>query len=46
METRSPMVEESEVKGAGGTTLQANLTPGMAEALCWFKAQGYALALA
>jgi FMN phosphatase YigB (HAD superfamily) len=39
------MVEESEVKDAGGTTLQADLIPGMAKALHWFKAQGYALAL-
>ena len=39
------VVEESEVKDAEGTTLQADLIPGMAEALCWFKAQGYALAL-
>ena len=39
------MVEESEVKDAGGTTLHADLIPGMAEALRWFKAQGYGLAL-
>ena len=39
------MVEESEVKDAGGTTLRADLIPGMAEALRWFKAQGYGLAL-
>jgi len=39
------MVEESEVKDAEGTTLRADLIPGMAEALRWFKEQGYGLAL-
>ena len=39
------MVEESEVKDAGGTTLRADLIPGMAEALYRFKEQGYGLAL-
>ena len=39
------MIEESEVKDAGGTTLQADLIPGAAEALRWFKEQEYALAL-
>ncbi len=39
------MIEESEVKDATGTTLCADLVPGTAEALRWFRAQGYALAL-
>ena len=39
------MIEESEVKDAEGTTVQADLIPGMAEALRWFKARSYALAL-
>jgi len=39
------MVEESEVKDAEGTTLRADLIPGMAEALRRFRAQGYGLAL-
>jgi hypothetical protein len=39
------MIEESEVKDAEGTTVQAVLVPGMAEALRWFKARNYALAL-
>jgi FMN phosphatase YigB (HAD superfamily) len=39
------IVEESEVKDALGTTLQADLVPGMAEALPYFKASGYPLAL-
>jgi FMN phosphatase YigB (HAD superfamily) len=39
------MVEESEVKDANGTTLQADLIPGMAAVLRGLKAQGYSLAL-
>ncbi len=39
------MVEESEVKDAGGTTLQADLIPGVAEALYWFRERGYGFAL-
>ena len=39
------MIEESEVKDSEGTTLRADLIPGMAEALRRFKAQGYPLAL-
>jgi HAD superfamily hydrolase (TIGR01549 family) len=39
------IVEESEVRDAQGTTLQADLVSGMAEALRHFKAQGYPLAL-
>jgi FMN phosphatase YigB (HAD superfamily) len=39
------MVEESEVKDAKGTTLRADLLPGVAEALRWFREQGYGLAL-
>jgi len=39
------MVEETEVKDAGGTTLRAELVPGMAEVLREFKAAGYPLAL-
>jgi beta-phosphoglucomutase-like phosphatase (HAD superfamily) len=35
----------SEVKDAEGTTVQADLIPGMAEALRWLKARNYALAL-
>jgi FMN phosphatase YigB (HAD superfamily) len=39
------MIEETEVKDAAGTTLRADLIPGMAEALLHFKARGYPLAL-
>jgi FMN phosphatase YigB (HAD superfamily) len=39
------MLEETEVKDDEGTTLQAELIPGMAEALRRFKAQGHRLAL-
>jgi putative hydrolase of the HAD superfamily len=39
------MVEESEVKDAEGTTLRADLIPGMAETLRALKARGYPLAL-
>jgi FMN phosphatase YigB (HAD superfamily) len=39
------MIEESEVKDNEGTTLRADLIPGMAEALRHFKAQGNPLAL-
>jgi FMN phosphatase YigB (HAD superfamily) len=39
------MAEESEVKDTEETTLRADLIPGAAEALRWFKEQGYALAL-
>jgi len=39
------MIEESEIKDAEGTTLQADLIPGMAEALHQFHDQGYSLAL-
>jgi len=39
------MVEESEIKDADGTTLRADLIPGMAEALHWFRERGYDLAL-
>jgi len=39
------MVEETEVKDEDGTTLSADLIPGMAEALRGFKEQGYPLAL-
>lgn len=39
------MVEESEVKDADETTLQADLIPGIAEALRRFKAQGLRLAI-
>ena len=39
------MIEESEVKDAEETTLQADLIPGMAEALRQFKAQGHRLAI-
>jgi HAD superfamily hydrolase (TIGR01509 family) len=39
------IIEESEVKDAEGTTRQADLIPGMAEALRQFKAQGVPLGL-
>jgi FMN phosphatase YigB (HAD superfamily) len=39
------MLEESEVKDAEGTTLRADLIPGVTEALHYFKEQGYGLAL-
>jgi FMN phosphatase YigB (HAD superfamily) len=39
------MIEESEVKDAEGTTLRADLIPGVAEALRRFKEQGHTLAL-
>jgi HAD superfamily hydrolase (TIGR01549 family) len=39
------MVEQSEVKDAQETTLQADMVPGMADALRYFKARGYPLAL-
>jgi HAD superfamily hydrolase (TIGR01549 family) len=39
------IVEQSEVKDVGGTTLQADLVPGMADALRHFKTKGYPLAL-
>jgi HAD superfamily hydrolase (TIGR01549 family) len=39
------MIEESEVKDAEGTTLRADLIPGVVEALRRFKDLGYALAL-
>lgn len=39
------MVEESELKDGEGTTLRADLIPGMAEALHWLKDRGYGLAL-
>jgi putative hydrolase of the HAD superfamily len=39
------MIEEMEVKDAGGTTLRAEMVPGMPEALRGFKAAGYRLAL-
>jgi FMN phosphatase YigB (HAD superfamily) len=39
------MIEESEIKDSEGTTLHADLIPGMAEALHHFKARGYPLAL-
>ena len=39
------MVEESEIKDAGGTTLQADLLPGAAEMLRRFEAQGHTLGL-
>ena len=39
------MVEESEVKDTDGTTLRADLIPGVAEALYHFKDEGYTLAL-
>jgi FMN phosphatase YigB (HAD superfamily) len=39
------IIEESEVKDAEETTRQADLIPGMAEALRQFKAQGVPLGL-
>jgi FMN phosphatase YigB (HAD superfamily) len=39
------LIEESEVKNTAGTTLRADIIPGMAEALHRFKQQGYSLAL-
>jgi HAD superfamily hydrolase (TIGR01549 family) len=39
------MIEESEVKDVQGTTLRADLIPGMAAALREFEAQGHRLAL-
>ena len=39
------MIEESEVKDAEGTTMTADLIPGMAEALRALRARGYRLAL-
>lgn len=39
------MLEETEVKDAQGTTLRAELVPGMAELLHELKAAGYPLAL-
>jgi FMN phosphatase YigB (HAD superfamily) len=39
------MIEESEIKDAEGTTLRADLIPGVAEALRRFKDLGYTLAL-
>jgi len=39
------MIEETEVKDDQGTTLHAELIPGMAEALRQFKAEGHHLAL-
>ena len=39
------MIEESEVKDKEGTTLCAELIPGMPEALRRFKTQGHRLAL-
>jgi putative hydrolase of the HAD superfamily len=39
------IIEESEVKDAEETTLQADLIPGVAEALRHFKARGLQLAL-
>ncbi len=39
------MIEESEIKDAEGTTQQADLIPGMADAVRRFKAQGHTLAL-
>jgi len=39
------MIEESEVKDAEGTTLRADLIPGVAEAVRGLKDQGYQLAL-
>ncbi|MCX6032746.1 MAG: HAD-IA family hydrolase [Chloroflexi bacterium] len=40
------MVEETEVKDAEGTTLRAELAPGMAETLREFKAAGHRMGLA
>ena len=39
------MIEDSEVKDDEGTTLRANLIPGMAEVLHWCHERGYGLAL-
>jgi putative hydrolase of the HAD superfamily len=39
------MIEESEIKDTERTTTQADLIPGMAQALRTFKAWGYPLAL-
>ncbi len=39
-------LEETEVKDEDETTLRAELVPGMADALRYFKAQGHRLALA
>jgi HAD superfamily hydrolase (TIGR01549 family) len=39
------MLEETEVKDAEGTTLRADLAPGMADVVREFKAAGYRLAL-
>jgi HAD superfamily hydrolase (TIGR01549 family) len=39
------MIEESEIKDAEGTTLRADLIPGMADVLQRFKAQGHTIAL-
>jgi FMN phosphatase YigB (HAD superfamily) len=39
------MIEESEIKDAEGTTLHADLIPGMARALRHFRALGFPLAL-
>jgi HAD superfamily hydrolase (TIGR01549 family) len=39
------LLEETEVKDDQGTTLRAELIPGMAEALRQFKTQGHRLAL-
>lgn len=39
------MIEETEVKDAEGTTLRAELVPGMTEALREFRAAGHRLAL-
>jgi putative hydrolase of the HAD superfamily len=39
------MDEGTEIKAAGGTTLRAELIPGMADALAGFKAAGHRLAL-
>ncbi len=39
------MLEETEIRDDEGTTLRAELVPGMAEALRQFKAQGHRLAL-
>ena len=39
------MIEESEIKDAAGTTVQADLLPGADEMLRRFKAQGHTLGL-
>jgi FMN phosphatase YigB (HAD superfamily) len=39
------MIEESEVKDEGGTTLRADLLPGAAEALRLFRQRGFKLAV-